>query len=189
MRLFVGVELDDHVKNAAAEIADSLRRDLGRELDARWIPPANLHITLWFLGEVDQSRVESIRQMLDSPFQQTAFDLAISGLGAFPSSGPPRVVWLGVSSGGSALARLHEELTARLKPIGFVPERRPYSAHLTLARVKDMSRGFSYRDLRDNLHRRPADAGRCRVDAVTLFRSRVSSKGATYERLLRVPLQ
>jgi 2'-5' RNA ligase len=189
VRLFVGVELDERVKEAAAQIADSLRLDLGQRLDARWVPPANLHITLWFLGEVEQSRVEATVQAIDAPFHEPAFDLEISGLGAFPPSGSPRVLWLGVTSGGTPLARLHAELNQRLEPIGFVPERRAYSAHLTIARVKEMSRGVSYREVREILRSRTANAGRCRAGAVTVFRSRVSSKGAAYEALLRVPLK
>lgn len=189
MRLFVGVELDERVQDAAAQIADSLRLDLEQRLDARWVPPPNLHITLWFLGEVEQSRVEPTIAALDAPFHEPAFDLEISGLGVFPPSGSPRVLWLGVTSGGTPLARLHAELNRRLEPIGFVPERRAYSAHLTIARVKEMRRGVSYREVRDMLRSRTANAGRCRVGAVTVFRSRVSSKGAAYEALLRVPLR
>jgi len=142
VRLFVGVELDERVKEAAAQIADSLRLNLEQRLDARWVPPANLHITLWFLGEVEQSRVEPTVQAIDAPFHEPAFDLEISGLGAFPPAGSPRVLWLGVTSGSTQLARLHAELNRRLEPIGFVPERRAYSAHLTIARVKEMSRLF-----------------------------------------------
>ncbi|MBW8895176.1 MAG: hypothetical protein JF613_03200 [Acidobacteria bacterium] len=70
-----------------------------------------------------------------------------------------------------------------------MPERRAYSAHITIARVKEMSRGVSYREVREILRSRTADAGRCRAGAVTVFRSRVSSKGAAYEALLRVPLK
>ena len=189
MRLFVGIELDERVRQAAAEIAESLRRDLGEGVQARWVPAANLHITLWFLGEVDESRVESTMRAFDRPFAEAAFDLAVSGLGAFPASGPPRVFWLGVTAGAGPLARLHAELTGRLQPIGFEAERRAYSAHLTIARVKDISRGTSSRDVRALLNARSADAGRYRVDAVTVFRSRVSSKGATYEALERVRLK
>ena len=189
MRLFVGVELDERVREAAAEIAESLRRDLGQGVDARWVPAANLHITLWFLGEVDDSRVESTMRTLDRPFAQGAFDLEVSGLGAFPPSGSPRVFWLGVTAGAVPLTRLHAELTGRLQPIGFEAERRAYSAHLTIARVKDISRGTSSRDIRGLLNARSADAGRCRIEAVTVFRSRVSSKGATYEALERVRLR
>ncbi len=190
MRVFVGVELDDHVRDAAAEIGESLRRDLGRRVNARWVPAANLHVTLWFLGEVQESRIESTLDALNAPFSETAFDLEVSGLGAFPPSGEPRVFWLGVTSGGDALRRINRELAARLQPLGFEAERRPYSAHLTIARVKEISRGLSYRDLRNMLttRTRPAEAGNCRVEAVTVFRSRVSSKGAVYEGLQRVRL-
>jgi 2'-5' RNA ligase len=189
MRLFVGVELDDRVKDAAAALGESLRRDLAKRVDARWVPGGNLHITLWFLGEVEESRVDSVIRALDRPFAEPAFDLEVSRLGAFPPSGPPRVFWLGVSAGADSLTRLHAELTARLEPLGFQSERRAYSAHLTIARVKDISRAVSPRDLRAMLHARPADAGRCRIQSVTVFRSRVSSKGATYETLQRVRLE
>jgi len=189
MRLFVGVELDDHVKEAAAAIGESLQRELGRRLDARWVPAANLHITLWFLGEVHESRVESTIGALHHPFDEAAFDVEIAGLGAFPPSGPPRVLWLGVASGVDSLARVHAELSTRLEPIGFEAERRPYSAHLTIARVKNVSRGVSAREFRSLLQARPAHAGRCRIEAVTIFRSRVSAKGATYEVLQRVRLK
>ena len=189
MRLFVGVELDDVVRDAAAGIAESLRRDLGQRVDARWVPAANLHITLWFLGEVEESRIDPIIRAVDRRFAEPAFDVEVSGLGAFPPSGPPRVFWLGVSAGAASLTRLHTELTARLEPLGFQSERRAYSAHLTIARVKDISRAVSHRDLRAMLHARPADAGRCRIHSLTVFRSRVSSKGTTYETLQRVRLE
>src|SRR4051812_38622707 len=189
LRLFVGVELDEAVRDAAAAISDSLRRDLGQRVEARWIPAANLHITLWFLGEVGASCVRSTISAVDSAFHERAFDLEISGLGAFPPSGPPRVFWLGVSAGADSLARLHAELTPRLQPLGFQPERRAYSAHLTIARVKEISRAVSSRDIRATLQSRPAQAGTCRVEAVTLFRSHVSSKGATYEAVQRVRLK
>ena len=188
MRLFVGVELGDEVRQSAAAIAESLRADLGERIDARWVPSANLHITVWFLGEVDDSRARSIVAVLAAPFHQRSFEVEISQLGAFPLSGRPRVFWLGVTAGGDALARLHSELTARLEPLGFEPERRPYSAHLTIARVKNIV-GPSSRDLRTMLRNRQADAGKCRIPAVTIFRSRVSSKGATYAALERVQLK
>lgn len=189
MRLFVGVELEEGVKEAAAAIGESLRRDLGTRVDARWVPATNLHVTLWFLGEVDQSRVESVIRTMDRPFAEAAFDIEISRLGAFPASGPPRVFWLGVTAGADSLARVHAEVAARVQPIGFEGETRAYSAHLTIARVKDLSRGVSPRDIRAMLQARTADAGRCRIEAVTVFRSRVSSKGASYEALQRVRLK
>ena len=188
MRIFIGVELGDTVRESAAGIAASLRRHLGARVDARWIPPHNLHITLRFIGEVAPDRAEEILRAVGHPFTSERFDVHVAGAGAFPPAGAPRVFWLGVASGAEGLARLHAEIAGRLLPLGIEPERRPYSAHLTVARVKEC-RGRDYRELRASLRGIAADAGTSSVRAVTVFRSCLSPKGATYEALLRVPLQ
>lgn len=185
MRLFIGIELDEPVRLRAAEISDALRESLGRRATARWMAPGNLHITLWFIGEVDDDRAAAIARAFERPFGIQCFDIVLAGLGAFPPHGAPRVFWIGVAEGQEPLVALHRELATRLHPLGFEPERRPYSAHLTIARVKDVHA----RDIRNTLRVMPADAGRCRIEAVTLFRSRLSPKGATYEPLLRVALE
>jgi 2'-5' RNA ligase len=188
VRIFIGIELDEAVRESAAAIAASLREQLGPRLDARWIPAGNLHITLWFVGEVVEDRAEEILRAVGEPFTGGSFDIHITGAGAFPPSGAPRVVWLGVTSGAEGLARIHAELALRLRPLGLEPERRPYSAHLTVARIKDRQ-GGDHRQLRAALRTIAADAGTSRVRAVTVFRSRLSPKGATYEALVRVPLR
>jgi 2'-5' RNA ligase len=190
-RIFVGVELDAGVKAAAAAAADALRAELAStdiRVLARWVPQDNLHITLFFIGDVPGNRVNEVRAALAPPFARAAFDVHLSGLGAFPPSGVPRVFWIGVRDGSEALGALHAEVSARLAAVGCEPEGRPYSAHLTIARVKDLqSRGHASR-VRRILAGRDADAGPSRVSAVTLFESRVSPKGSTYEPLLRLPL-
>ena len=191
MRLFAGVELDSPVKASAVDVAVRLRDRLHRvapDLQARWVPADNLHVTLWFIGEVDAARGVAIQQALaGAPFPTAAFDLALAGCGAFPPSGPPRVFWIGAERGTGEMAALYGEVGARLAPLGFVPERRAYTAHLTIARVKDPGRGTS-RAVRAALDATPAACGVSRVSAVTLFQSRLSPKGAAYEPLLRVPL-
>jgi 2'-5' RNA ligase len=191
MRLFVGVELDERVKTAAAHVAERLRSVSQRTaptLDVRWVPAANLHITLWFIGEVGDARAGAIGGALEeAPMSTPSFDLALAGCGAFPPSGPPRIFWIGVRRGAAEMASLYREIGNRLAPLGFLPERRDYAAHLTIARVRDADRRVS-KMLRETLAELPADCGSCPVDAVTLFRSRLSPRGATYEPLLRVPL-
>jgi len=189
VRLFVGIELDDRVREAAARISDSVRRKLSESVDARWIAASNLHITLWFIGEVDEPRSEELLDVLGRPYTVPGFDLEIAGLGAFPPSGAPRVFWLGVGAGLESLRRVHSELAVRLGPLGFEPERRAYSAHLTIARVKTVTRATPHRALREMLQGLPAVAGRCRTTHVTVFRSRLSPKGADHEVLLRIPLE
>lgn len=191
MRLFIGVELDAPVRRAAEDVAIRVRErlhTLAPGLRAGWVAPANFHITLWFLGEVSEVRAEAIAAALRaSAFPVAPFDLALDGCGAFPPSGAARVLWIGVRRGAAEMAALYAELGARLRPLGFEAERRGYSAHLTIARVKDPARGTGPA-VRQTLAATPADCGITRVTAVTLFRSRLSPRGATYEPLLRVPL-
>lgn len=190
MRIFIGVELDERVRAAAADVGERLRQRLQRSrsgLDARWIAPENLHITVWFIGEVTDERGAQITRALETPFVTRSFDLHVSGCGAFPPSGPPRVFWLGLASGSDSIRRIYDEVKERFAPLGFEPEKRAYSPHLTIARVKDVDRGAARR-VTETLAGVTADCGSLRVQAATLFRSHLSPKGASYEPLLRVPL-
>jgi 2'-5' RNA ligase len=191
VRLFVAVEIDERVRIAAVEAAGRLRQGLSRQrvhLDVRWVPVDNLHITLWFIGEVDGPRAAAIVSVLQPRFSQAPFDLVMGGLGAFPAAGSPRVFWLGVRSGQGGLEALHSETATRLRPLGLEPDRRPYSAHVTLARIKDAPRG-SGAAARRVLSETPGEMGTSTVSAVTLFRSRIASSGSAYESVLRVPLR
>ena len=191
MRLFVAAEPSDAVRQAAGACADRLRRRLeasnaGHGL--RWLAAEHLHLTVWFLGEVSDARASAVIASLAPPMRVRAFDLELAGFGAFPPSGPPRVLWIGVTQGVAQLAEAHDEVGARLEPWGFAPEGRAYSAHLTIARVKDPPRGPARLALREALLAEACEAGRCRVEALTVFRSRTLAHGAVYEPLLRVPL-
>ena len=191
MRLFVAAEPSERVRLAAAETGSALRVALDAKHASRsfrWIRPENLHLTVWFLGEVSDQRSDAILDTLRSPLTEHRFSLRISGLGAFPPSGSPRVVWMGVTEGLDALARLHQEVGGRLLRWGFQEEGRPYSAHLTLARIKERLPPALRAILRETLRQSTAEGGRCQIDALTVFRSRTSPAGALYEPLLRVPL-
>src|SRR5690348_2656265 len=143
MRLFTALDLDDATRARAADAAARARVALERQasdLTARWVAPDSLHITLWFLGEVADDRAAAITQALSSPFEEQPFDVAIGGLGFFPPSRSPRVFWLGVHDGADRVAPLYREVGHRLAPLGFEPESRGFTAHVTIARVKDPGR-------------------------------------------------
>jgi RNA 2',3'-cyclic 3'-phosphodiesterase len=189
VRLFVAVELDPAVRASAAETGDALSARLPRGIDVRWIPEENLHITLQFLGEVDDAAVPQVVSALDIPFKQQPFTIDIDGLGAFPPSGPPRVFWLGVRGGSEELTSLHDEVASAMEPLGFPREQRRYTGHLTIARVKEPGSRTVQTAVRRLLAELPAHAGQSQVRGVTLVRSRLSPKGASYESVLRVPLK
>jgi 2'-5' RNA ligase len=189
VRLFAGVELDESIRLACAEAARELDERLNRarsRLSVRWTPADNLHITLWFFGEVPDARAAEIADRLRVPWRILPFEVRVSGVGLFPSSGPIRIVWLGIADGAEETAAVHRELTARLAPLGLEPERRKYHPHVTIGRARESSGGGTRaRALLEsgNLH-----AGSCGVSHITLFQSRLSPRGAQYESFLRVPL-
>jgi 2'-5' RNA ligase len=191
MRLFIGVELPGGIKESAALVAERLRGQLEKAAPAvtvRWTPGSQYHITLWFIGEFDDRVAADVPAAIGAvPMETTGFDLVLAGCGAFPPSGLPRVLWIGVREGADGMELLYREVGRRLAPLGFLPERRAYHAHLTIARIKDAARN-AWKPLREALGRESAEIGRCRVHAITLFRSRLSPRGASYEPLLRVPL-
>jgi 2'-5' RNA ligase len=189
VRLFVGLELDEPVRMAAAAVAERLQRralTVAADFKARWIPGPNLHITVWFFGEVADEAAGILSEELRTPLPRSAFELAVRGCGAFPRSGAPRVLWIGTGEGTAAMVESHAALARRLAPLGYAPEERAYSPHVTLARVKDPGRAG--RAVRQALTEEPAECGVTVVNTFTLFRSRLSPHGATYEPLLRVPL-
>jgi RNA 2',3'-cyclic 3'-phosphodiesterase len=190
VRLFVGVELDDAQRAACARGTAELQRQLGqlRQFTVRWIAEENLHITLWFLGELKEEPAEAVMEALKAPWNIEPFTLTVGGAGAFPPSGPPRVVWVGVTEGAGPLAETYRDLTTRFGPLGYQAERRPYHPHVTIGRVKEADRGGSQK-ARDALRQFVIAAGSRRVTYVTLFRSHLSPRGARYEPVLRVPLK
>ncbi len=191
MRLFLGVELEAPLRAdcaaAARELAAGFRR-VRANVEARWIPEENLHVTLWFLGNQSDERLLAISKQLAVPVPIEPFALTIAGAGAFPPSGPARILWLGIDDGAVRLRGIYGELARRLAPLGFEAERRPYHPHITIARVKQATSSDS-RKARDLLASSHLRLGPGRVESLTLFQSRLSPGGARYEALLRVPLK
>ena len=152
--------------------------------DVAWVGRDNFHVTLKFLGGVEAPRLDAVAAALAEAGRASGpFDLAVSDLGAFPSRTRPRVLWAGIDD-GAATAALASHVDRVLAPLGFPPEGRAFSAHVTLGRV---------RAPRPNP--RLAEAlsggafGRQRVDRLSLMRSELSPRGARYTELAALPLQ
>ncbi len=183
MRLFIAVEMNRAVEDAAREVIGDLRDRVTRlapRARITWSTPEHLHITVRFIGDADESKTHALKSALGPTVDASVFDLTVEGVGAFPPKGPPRVFWAGLTDGRDGLLEVERAVSQRLETL--VPaEDRTYSPHLTLARVKEPA-GLSRASLFESLTTR--QFGRVHVDAITLFESRLSSKGATH-----VPLQ
>ena len=185
MRTFVAIEIDESVRERIITLQDAMRKSAPR---LRWSDPRRIHLTLKFLGEVDEARIDLIRGQLDRIAASTApFTIAIRGTGIFPPSGPPRVVWIGVKDAAGALARCRDAVEAGIAPLGFPTEDRPYRPHLTLARCQDPR---AARDLPKIVSvQRDFDAGELLVRNVVLFKSTLTRQGPIYEPVSAHPLR
>jgi len=186
MRLFVAVELAEAAREAAGSVVQELRTRLDPRVSARWVNVDKMHLTVRFIGQVDDERAVEVLDALRPPLPIAAFDIAFGDCGVFPRSGPPRVLWIGLKDGRPSLEMMHDEFNRRLLPLGLAPENRAFSAHLTLARVKDAPRD-AVRTLRTMVAAVHVPSPRCQVTAATVFRSSLSPQGSTYTRLLTVP--
>jgi 2'-5' RNA ligase len=182
MRLFVGVELDEASRRMAERVALQLREDLGSRLRANWVPPENYHLTVRFIGHIPDDRAPAILEALTPPVKCPPFEVTLAGCGIFPPRGPARVIWIGVTQGFASLAALHDEFDRRLARLRFAPEKRPFSAHLTLARIKDVGRDHGRR-VAEILHAVVAGPVAFHVARTTVFESCPSPKGSTYRPL------
>jgi 2'-5' RNA ligase len=188
MRLFVAIEMSPPVEEAVREVIEDLRArvaGLAPRAKITWAAAERVHVTVRFIGEADETKTHAIRSALGPTIDAPVFDLHVEGVGAFPPKGPPRVFWAGLTDGRDGLLEVERAVSQRLETL--VPaEARPYSPHLTLARVKEPA-GLSRAMLFDGLASRPF--GKVHVDAITLFESRLSPKGATHVPLQRTTLR
>jgi 2'-5' RNA ligase len=189
MRLFLAVDLDEPARDSVARAAARLRQRAGQRpglaRTVTWVDARNLHLTLHFIGELDDDRLPTLRLSLSAPLGVEPARIGFGGWGVFPGRGAARVIWIGVTDGVETLARVHAVLGDRLTRAGIVPEARPFSPHLTVGRVK-VAAGTAWADI---VREDPPVACGCTISHCTLYRSHLASSGPTYEAVLRIPFR
>ncbi|HVE91018.1 MAG TPA: RNA 2',3'-cyclic phosphodiesterase [Actinomycetota bacterium] len=180
MRLFVAVDPPGDIKSALErDVVGPLRQELPA---ARWTRSDGRHLTLKFLGEVDDSRVAEVAGAVrDAARRHTPFDAAFDRIGGFPNLRRPRVVWVGIGPGAEPMSALAASVEEGLEDLGFEPEGRPFRPHLTLARFKVPDRVSELPDIAV-----PSDT--FTVRGVVLFRSQLRREGTAYTPLDELPL-
>ena len=188
-RTFIGIELDRPLRSALAKIQEQFKRQMPPG-SVRWVEPEGIHLTLKFLGDTAPARVRAIEAGLQracAGFER--FEFTVEGRGCFPNTRRPRVVWVAVRDKGQNLMRLSAAVEREVAPLGWPTEERAFSPHLTLGRV---GRGVSGRD--EEAVGKAVEAsvveqiGRQPVTGISLIRSELHPNGASYSRLLTVPL-
>ena len=184
MRLFFAVKVSDAI---VAEISEAMRTFPVRNPPWRWIPPENMHITLKFLGEVDEGLVNGLRGAGEAVAAAArAFHIAFGPFGAFPNLARPRVIFFRATEGAGELGAVASSLEGEAERLGLPREERPFKAHLTLARIKEPLPPA----VADRLAAVPPLTSRARqkVDRFVLMRSNLARSGATYEEVAGFPL-
>ncbi len=151
----------------------------------RWIDPGNYHLTMKFLGEVDEDRIPGLCKAAGLAVAGIEpFRIAFGPFGGFPSLSRPRVLFFGIKEGVERMRSLAVNLEDELEKLGFVRERKPFRAHLTLARIKRALPRSIVTDL-EAIAPLPAEASQ-EADRLELVRSRLSPSGATYSSVATV---
>ena len=176
MRLFTAIELPAALLSRLERLTTALRP----EALIKWSPLDNLHITTKFIGEWPEARFEELDEALSRVGSSEPIHLEMSGLGWFPNEKSPRVLWAGVH-GGEPLIKHVRLVEERLAEIGIAPENRPYSPHLTLARIKNPVPLDALRQKVEELE--PAFIGEFTMVHFALFRSQAGSNASIYSKL------
>ena len=187
IRTFIAVELDPALKQAIAGVQDTLQRELHRltpGIRVQWVRTDSIHLTLKFLGDIEESQVGSILQAVEDAGRDDApFSVDVKGFGVFPDLRGPRVLWTGLSGHTDRLIRLAGSIDAALTPLGFPVEHKPYTPHLTLARVKEQSRAIGKALADTGVMRESTCLGTLPIQAVALMKSEPTPSGSIYSRL------
>lgn len=177
MRAFVAIKITSDQRMAVGDLIGDLKTS---SADVKWVKPENLHLTLKFLGNMDESRVGDVAEAVRGACQGiTPFEISLRGTGAYPSVRRPRVVWVGIENGRDSLLSLNENIENRLETVGFQKEKRSFSPHLTIGRLRRNGRPGNLSD-RLGVH---FDGGECVIDRVLLMKSTLTPEGPIYEEL------
>ena len=185
IRSFIAVELPDDVLSAVSRVQGHLKSYGFR---AKWVRPANIHITLKFLGDIDSGTIDAIASAMVSAAEGCApISLSAKGIGVFPNTKRPRVLWVGLTGEVNLLVDLQRKLDDRLSDIGFAKERRSFKGHLTLGRFK--ARVNSSEITRALMEFEDFETQSFMARELILFKSELSPSGAVYSKLEGISLE
>lgn len=185
MRCFVAIALPPAVRALLVQVQDALRR---ADADVKWVEPDNLHLSLKFLGDVDDEPLATLKGALSvEALRWPRLRLTYGGIGTFPERGAPRVVWAGCSGDLQTLAALAGAVERAAEQVGIPREHHPFVAHLTLGRVKSERNLKRLRSAIENQAAVPL--GSDDVKEFVLYRSTLTNRGPIYETLAGFPLK
>jgi len=188
-RTFIAVELDDELRHKLDELQARLRERLPAR-SVRWVRSDGIHLTLKFLGDTTPEQVELVKAALaEAAVEARPFTFTVGGLGCFPNTRAPRVVWVGLQEVTGELRRLRDAVETHVAPLGFPTERRAFSPHLTLGRVQRYASKSEVREIGDVVAATQLGTiDEMSVTAVSYIKSDLKPSGAVYTTLFEAEL-
>jgi len=184
IRSFVSIDLEDSRVLSGVESVMSSLAAIGGELKP--VERENIHLTLKFLGNVSTAKLEEVKSSL-SKLRFPPFSMEIKGAGAFPSLKRMNVIWVGIGEGWSQVELIYEQTEKLLADVGYPRETRPFSPHITVARVKSAKKRDEIAAFLNNLGEK--SFGAFNTERIRLKQSILSPSGPKYSSLLEVPAQ
>jgi 2'-5' RNA ligase len=190
VRTFIAVELSEDLREELGLLQDELRTQLPPG-SVRWVRPEGIHLTLKFLGDTPVGQVDQVKAALaEAAAEVGSFRVTVRGLGCFPNTRRPRVIWVGLEEPTGALQRLRDAVEAHIAPIGFPTERRRFSPHLTLGRVQRRATSSEVREIGQRVAASAVGlVGEMEAATVSCIKSDLKPSGAVYTTLLETQLQ
>lgn len=189
MRTFIAIELPKAIRESLNSLQEQLKTS-GAEV--KWVEPQNIHLTLRFLGEANDKKLDMvIRALEETAKDRNSFYIRLSSIGAFPKINFPRIIWVGIDKGEAEAAEIARALEKEIAKVGIPPEDRPFSSHITIGRVKS---SLNRSRLIDNLTTLGSglfgqENPEFLVTKITLFKSTLTPRGPIYEILKEAHLK
>jgi 2'-5' RNA ligase len=189
IRSFIAIELPNELKLELTRLETQLKS--AKQPWVKWVNPEGIHLTLKFLGDIAADMTGEITRAMEEAVQGISpFHLEVRELGVFPNLRRVQVAWVGISGEVDKLSQLQKRIETALTPLGFVPESRPFTPHLTLARLRDQASP----DERQRFGQLIANtkfevAYTIEVDAISLMRSQLTREGAIYSQMSSAKLK
>ena len=184
IRTFIAIPLSDRIKEELSKLQEELKKS---EAQVKWVRPEGIHLTLKFLGNVEEEKIREIEEAICRKTRKgSSFLLSLGCLGVFPDFRRPRVVWVGVEEGASKVKELAKIIEKALLPLGAKKEDHPFSPHLTLGRVKGGKGIGRLKEILSSLEAK--NLGSLNVHRIEIIKSQLTPKGAIYTTLRKIIL-
>jgi 2'-5' RNA ligase len=187
MRVFIAIDINEEVQKAIGKLQKKIQNETRIDKGVKWVRPELMHLTLKFLGDVKDDILNDVCKITGEVVAKySAFNLDIENAGHFGGNSA-RVLWVGTGDGNEILAQIAGDLNEKLQHLGFAPETRRFTGHLTLCRIKNAGAGYELARVAQEFG--DFEAGTVIVDRIIVYQSQLSSEGPTYTPIAKYNLK